>query len=150
MFVKAKFTELSSELAGCANTSENVHSGEGLPRGKPLAKPKSRMDLYRVNKSVYQIVPMVLDGPFQDRDIREPETVTIPTSLLQHLEQDAWVLTLIGSFLDYSGFSANSLLDEASKDPEASETMRQLVVTLLDLKKSRGRAAGHLLCGAIM
>ena len=43
---------------------------------------------------------------------------------------------MIGSFLDCSGFSANSLLDKASRDPMASETMRQLAGTLLDLEKS--------------
>ena len=94
-------------------------------------------------------MPAVLNGPFRDRDICEPESVTVSTSILQCLEQDVRVLTLIGSFLDCSGFSANSLLDEATKDPGASETTRQLVVALSDLEKSRGRAAGHLLCGAI-
>ena len=81
--------------------------------------------------------------------------------LLQWLEQDPQVLTLICSFLDCSGYSANSLLDEASTDPGASlldeastdlgssETMRQLMVALSVLEKSQGRATGHLLCGAI-
>ena len=58
--------------------------------------------------------------------------------MLQRLEQDARVLTVIGSFLACSGFSANRLLDEVSKDPAASETMRQIVGTLSDLEKSRG------------
>ena len=49
LFVKAKFAELSAKLAGCADSTENALSGEGLPQGKPLVKPKSRMDLYRVN-----------------------------------------------------------------------------------------------------
>ena len=129
--VKVKFTELLAELAGCFNSTENTLSGEGLPRGKPLAKCKSIKDLYTVNNMVYNFTPAVLDGPFC-----EPESVTIPTSIGQCLEQDAQVLTLIGSFLDCSGFSANSLLDEASKDPEASETTRRLVVALSDLEKS--------------
>ena len=53
---------------------------------------------------------------------------------------------MISSFFDCSDFSANSLLDEASKDPAASETMKQLAGTL---EKSRGRAAGHVLSRAI-
>ena len=52
------------------------------------------------------------------------------------------MLTLIGSFLDCSGFCANSLLDEGSKDAKASETTRQLVVALSDLEKSRGSESG--------
>ena len=41
LFVKAMFVELSSELAGCTDTPETAHSGEGLTRGKPLAKPST-------------------------------------------------------------------------------------------------------------
>ena len=37
LFVKVKFIELSTELAGCPEMLDSVHSGEG----KPLAKPKS-------------------------------------------------------------------------------------------------------------
>ena len=33
LFVKAKFIELSTELAGCLDTLDSAHSGEGLPRG---------------------------------------------------------------------------------------------------------------------
>ena len=43
LFVKAKFAELSSELARYDDMPEAAHSGEGLPRGKPLMKPNSRM-----------------------------------------------------------------------------------------------------------
>ena len=59
------------------------------------------------------------------------------------------MLTLISSFLDCSGFLANSLLEEASKDPLASKSTRQLVVALSDLEKSQGRVAGPRLCGDI-
>ena len=44
---------------------------------------------------------------------------------------------------------ANSLLDEASWDPTALETTRQLVCALSGLDKSRGKAAGHVLSTAI-
>ena len=69
LIVKVKFAELAAELAGFADMAENVPSGEGLPRGKPLVKPKSRMDLYRVNRSVYNFALAALDGPFRDRDL---------------------------------------------------------------------------------
>ena len=44
------------------------------------------------------------------------------------------MLTLKGSFLDYLRYSAYSLLAEASKDPGASVTTRQLVMALSDLE----------------
>ena len=81
--------------------------------------------------------------------MRERESVTIPTSMLQRLEHDALVLSMIRSFLDCSGFSANGLLDEASRDPVASETTRQLMCALSGLEKSRGKAGGHMLSAAI-
>ena len=115
---------------------ENMFLAEGLFRGKPLMKPKSRMDLYKVNRPVYNFAPTVLDGPFRDHNICELESVTIPTYMLQHLEQDAQMLTMISSFLDCSGFSVNYLFDEASKDTETCETTRQLVEALSDLEKS--------------
>ena len=117
LFVKAKFSELSEELAGVAYSADTTSSGKSLARGKPLSKLRSRMDLYKVSRAVYNFAPTTLDGPFRDCDVRKPESVTIPSSMLQRLEQDARVLTLIGSFLDCSGFSTNSLLDEASLDP---------------------------------
>ena len=88
--------------------------------------------------------------PFRDHDVHEPESVTIPSSILQRLEQDAGVLTMIGSFLDCSGYLVNSLLDEAVLDPEASETTRQLVCALSGLEKSQGKAARHVLSAAII
>ena len=57
---------------------------------------------------------------------------------------------MIGSFLDCSGFLANSQLDEASRDPRASETTRQLVSALSGLRKSRGKAVEHVLSASIM
>ena len=47
--------------------------------------------------------------------MHEPDSVMIPMSMLQWLEMDARVLTMIGSFIDCSGYLANSLLDEASQ-----------------------------------
>ena len=66
LFVKAKFGELSSERTGCADATDSANSGEGLPRGKPLAKPKSKMDSYRVNKLSYHFRHALLDGPLRD------------------------------------------------------------------------------------
>ena len=44
-------------------TCQNPHTrGEGLTRGKLLAKPRSKMDLYRVSKSTYHFGPAVLDA----------------------------------------------------------------------------------------
>ena len=100
LFMKAKFSKLSDELAGVASLAENTASGEGLARGKPLSKPRSRMDLYRVDKSVYNFAAAMIDGPLRDPNVREPDSVTIPTSMLRRLEQDARVLTMIGSFLN--------------------------------------------------
>ena len=57
---------------------------------------------------------------------------------------------MIGSFLDCSGFSANRLLDEASLDPEASETTRKLVCALSGIEKSKRKAARQVLSTAIM
>ena len=140
VYVKEKFAELSDELVGgMTSSSENSAASKGLAHGKPLSKPKYRMESYRVSKSVYSFSASSVDGPLREHDVREPDSVTIMTSMLQRLEQDARVLTMIGSFLDCSGFSANSLLDEASRDPRASETTRQLVSALSGLEKSRGR-----------
>ena len=99
LFVKAKFSELSEELVGGAGSTENASASDGLARGKPLSKPKSRMEAYQVSKSVYSFSAAAVYSPWRDRDLREPETVTILTSMLHHLEQDARVLTMIGSFL---------------------------------------------------
>ena len=104
----------------------------------------------KVSKLVYNFAAATVDGLLRDRDIREPDSVTIPTSMLQYLEEDARVLTMIGSFLDCLGFSANSLLYEVGQDPTASQTMRQLLGALSGLEKSRGKAAGHMLSAAIM
>ena len=124
LFVRAKLSELSEELVGGTGSGQNPSTSEGLTRGKPLSKPKSRLDAYRVSRSVYNFSATAVDVPLRDRDVREPETVTIPTSLLQRLEQDARILTMIGSFLECSGFSANSLLDEVSQDPRDYEATR--------------------------
>ena len=97
VYVKAKFAELSDELVGgVASSTENSAASEGLARGKP----KSRMESYQVSKSVYSFSASTVDGPLRERNVCEPDSVTIPTSMLQRLEQDARVLTMIGSFLD--------------------------------------------------
>ena len=83
LLVKAKFSKLSDELAGVANSVENASSGEGLARGKPLSKPCSRMDLYKVSRMMYNFASDALDGSLRDRDVHEPESVTIPTFMLQ-------------------------------------------------------------------
>ena len=82
LFVKAKFSELSDELAGVASSAENASSGEGLARGKLLSKPRSRMNLYSFSKSVYNFVAATIDGPLRDHVVHKPDSVTIPTSML--------------------------------------------------------------------
>ena len=84
----------------------------------------------------------MLDGPLRDRDIRKPDLVTIPMSLLQVLEQDVWVLTLIGSFLD-------CLLDEVSKDPEASRPRGNLWWPSRTSRSLEGERSGTCFVGPL-
>ena len=88
-YVTDKFVELSNQLAGVPDTLDSVNSGEGLGRGKPLAKPKSWMDSYRVSNLVYHFGHSVLDGPLRDCGVKEPEMVSILRSLQHRLEMDA-------------------------------------------------------------
>ena len=84
---KAKF----GELAGSADATDSANSGEGLGRGKPLTKPKSKMDSYRVNRLSYHFGHALLhvDGPLRDCSIRESDKVTISCTLLHRLEMHA-------------------------------------------------------------
>ena len=148
LFVKAKFAELLAELVGCAASTENALLGEGLPRGKPLVKPESRRDLFQSQQVSVQIRACCTRWSLLGSRHLQAGVGHHPNIMLQRLEQHTWLLTMIGSFLDCSGFSANSLLDDASKDFAVSKTMRQLVGACSDLEKSQGRAAGHVLSGA--
>ena len=148
-YVGQKFAELSAELAGTAEGTEGGPSGEGLARNKLLAKPKSKLDLYRVARPMYSFAPAVVDQALRDREVREPASISVASSTLHRLEQDARILTLVGSFLDCSGRTATDLLEEASRDPATPASTKQLVDTLLDLERSRGRAVGHVLSGSV-
>ena len=44
LFVKAKLGELSTELAGCADTLESVHSGKPYPEASPSPIPSHVLD----------------------------------------------------------------------------------------------------------
>ena len=103
------------------------------------------MDAYRVSNLVNHFGSAVLDGPLRDRGVKEPDMVSIPRSLLHRLEMDVRVLTLVSSFLDCSGYSANSLLDEARGDPEASESTRQLMEALSASRSLQARRQGTCL-----
>ena len=142
-YVAQQFDELSAELAGTAEGSDIGPSGEGLARNKLLAKPKSKLDVYRVARSTYSFAPAAVDQALRDREVREPASVPLASSTLLRLEHDARVLTLVGSFLDCSGCTATDLLEEASRDPAMPASTKQLVDTLLDLERSRGRAVGQ-------
>ena len=50
------------------------------------------------------------------REIKEPDSVSIPLSTVEQFEQDAHVLTMVGSFLDRSGATSTRLLDEGASE----------------------------------
>ena len=149
-FVRQRLAELSTDLCGDVDGNDVAISGDcGLHLWKLLPKPKARVDSYRINRAVFKFVASNVDTPLKARNVQEAEFVSVPLNSVQRFEQDAQMLTMVRSFLDCSGTTSTWLLQEASRDDGALESTRQLVGTLLDLERSRGRAVGHFVSSAI-
>ena len=104
------------------------------------------MDTYQVGREVFSFVAVSIDAPLWACELKEQDLLSVSLAIIQRLEQDAHVMTMIDSFLDSSGatFSHLAMLEEG-----ASEGTCRLVGTLLELEHSRGWAVGHLLSGVI-
>ena len=59
--------------------------------------------------------------PLKAPELKEQDSLSLPLSTVQRLEQDTCVLTTVGSFLDCSGATSTHLLEEAILDENASE-----------------------------
>ena len=119
-------------------TTTKLRSWEtGLQRGKLLSKLKVRMDAYRVNQSIFNFAASNLDASLKVREINEPESVSLLLTTVMRFEQDAHVLTMVGSFVDCSDATSSHLF-EASHDEGDSRGTRQLVGMLLELKSVLG------------
>ena len=109
------------------------------------------MDAYRVGKSVFSFAATSIDVPFRTCKLKEQDSLSLPLSMVQRLEQDSRVLTMMGSFLDCLGAMSTCLLEEVILDKGALEGTCQLVGILLELQRSRGgQAVSHLLSSMIM
>ena len=71
------------------------------------------MDTYRVRYEVFSFVAVSLDAPLWVRELKEQDLISISLANIQRIEQDARVMTMIGSFLDCSGATSTLLLEEA-------------------------------------
>ena len=96
------------------------------------------MDAYRVNRSVFNFAALSIDAPLKVRELREAELLSVPLVTVQRFEQDAHILTMVGSFLDCYGTTSTHLLEEVSLNEGAAQGIRQLIRTLLELECSRG------------
>ena len=133
-FVGKSLAELSTNLCGEVDGDDVMLSGDhGLQRGKLLPRPKARMDTYYINHSVFNFAALSLDAPLKARKLKEPELVSAPLATVQRFEQDARILTMIGSFLECCGATSTRLLEEVSLD----EGTQQLIKTFLELEHSR-------------
>ena len=92
---------------------------------------------------------MSLDASIRACKVKEQDSFSVSLATIQRLEQDARMMTMIGSFLDCSGATSMGLLEEAMLEEGASESTCLLGGTLLELEHSWGRAVGHLLSGVI-
>ena len=73
---------------------------QGLQKGRLLPKPKARMDAYHVGRNMFSFVASSIDMPLRACEVREHDMLSLPLSIIQRFEQDARVLTMVGSFLD--------------------------------------------------
>ena len=73
------------------------------------------MDAYQVNRRVFNFAASTVDVPLKARDIREVEFVSVPLRMLQYLEQDWHILTMVGSFLDCSEATSTCLEPRGGK-----------------------------------
>ena len=60
----------------------------------------NRMEAYRVSCSVFNFAALTDDSHLKARDVWEVEFVSLPLNTIQRFEQDSYVLTMVGSFLD--------------------------------------------------
>ena len=106
------------------------------------------MDAYRVSKNVFSFAAANIDPPLRARKFKEQDSLSLPLSTVQRLEQDSLVLTMVGS-LDCSGAMLTRLLEKVILEEGVLEGTCRLVGTLLEPEHSRGWAVSHLLSSAI-
>ena len=88
-FVKHRLAELSTDLRGEVDSNDAALSGDpGLQRGKPLPKPRARMDTYRVSRNVFNFAASTVNAPLQVCNVREVEFVLVLLNTFQWFEQD--------------------------------------------------------------
>ena len=96
-----------------------------------MPKLKARMDVYRVGRNMFSFVASSVDALLRLGKLKEHDLLNLPLSTKQRFEQDAGVLTMVGSFLDFSGATSTRLLEEAILDESASEgTCRHVGISL--------------------
>ena len=96
------------------------------------------MDAYCINCSISYFVPLSIDVTLKACELKELESVSVLLATVQRFEQDACILTIVGSFLNCSVVTSNVHLEQASFDEGTLEGTRQLIRILLELEHSRG------------
>ena len=85
------------------------------------------MDVYRVGHEVFSFVASSVNAPLQACKLNEQDSLTVSLSTIQRLEQDARIMTMIGSLLDYLGAISTHLLEEVILEEGVSEGTCRLV-----------------------
>ena len=77
-FVGQRLAELSADLCRDVDGNEVAPLGDcGLSGGKPLPKPKARMDAYRINWRVFNFAAATVGAPLKVHDVKEVELVSV-------------------------------------------------------------------------
>ena len=86
-----------------------------------MPKPKARMDAYRVNRAVFNFAASNVDVSLKACDVWEADFVSVPLNTVLRFEQDARVLTIVGSFLDCFRATSTRLFEEGSRNEDPSK-----------------------------
>ena len=79
------------------------------------------MEAYLVRRKIFSFVAASLNAPLRACRLKGQDSLSVSLAIIQRLEQDAWVMTMIGSFLDCSGVTSTHLLEEAMLEDGALE-----------------------------
>ena len=104
-FVKQRLAELSANLCEEVDDGDAVLSrNHGLQRGKPLPKPKARMEAYWVSRNVFNFAASIVDAPLKVCDVWEKKFASVPLNIIRWFEQDSRVvLTMVSPFWTVPG-----------------------------------------------
>ena len=80
-----------------------------------------------------------------DRGIREGDEQKVSTSQLVRFERDARTMSLVSSFMDMTGATANRIIEEALWNKDLPQEAKDALQGVADLEQSRGHAVLHLM-----